>query len=366
MKEIRQLSNEVLLQQTKLMVNDERKITLLVLHHLQEVYRRRLYAAKGFQSLFDFATKGLGYSDAAAARRIAAMKLLKDLPEVEEKIKKGDLSLSNVAQAQRFFQSEAKLNHPFNIEKKKEILETLTQRSTREVEKTLLQHSSQPIELQKPDQVKPITPTHSEIRFIADQTLLDQLEAVRDLLANKNPNLNMAQLITEMAKLSLEKLKPRAPQEPSSKKLRTQESKHEKPKPKDVRKDPILNLKPEHGGVGAQTKDTGSKQTAIKDEESQAVTSRVAGSQKRSRYISVKVKRVVYHRDKGQCQYTDPVTGKKCLSSRAPQYEHVVPFAVGGETSVSNLKVCCSLHNKLLAIEYYGANKMGAYLGLNE
>jgi hypothetical protein len=274
MKEIRQLSNEVLLQQTKLMVNEERKITLKVLHHLQEVYRRRLYAAKRFQSLFDFATRGLGYSDVAAARRIAAMKLLRDLPEVEDKIKKGDLNLSNVAQAQRFFQAEEKLNHPLSIEQKKEILETLIHSSTREVEKTLLQYSSQPIELQKPDQVKSITPTHSEIRFIADQTLLDQLEAVRDLLANKNPNLNMAQLIAEMAKLSLEKLKPRAPLE--------------------AKNDPILNLKPENGGAGAQIKKTGCNETALKKVESKA-----AESQKRSRYIPVEIKRIVYYRDKG-------------------------------------------------------------------
>lgn len=180
-----------------------------------EIYHRRLYAFRGFQSFFDFVTRELGYSDAAASRRIAAMKLLEDIPEIEEKIKKGDLNLSNAAQAQRLFQAEEKLNHLFSLEKKKEILETLTQKSTRDAEKTLLQHSSQSVEFQKSDQIKPVTSTHSEIRFIADQTLLDQLEIIKNLLANKNPNLIFAELIAEMAKLTLEKLKPREPKRKS-------------------------------------------------------------------------------------------------------------------------------------------------------
>src|SRR5436305_783338 len=121
-EQLRQLDNETLLQKTKFLAVEERKITISVLHHLREIYRRRLYA-KSYSSLFEFVTRELGYSDAAAQRRIAAMRLLTEIPEIEEKIESGDLTLSNAAQAQKLFQTEAKLNQPFSLEEKKEILE---------------------------------------------------------------------------------------------------------------------------------------------------------------------------------------------------------------------------------------------------
>ena len=40
-----------------------------------ELHRRRLYLALGCSSLFDYATRELGYSEAAAWRRIKAMRL---------------------------------------------------------------------------------------------------------------------------------------------------------------------------------------------------------------------------------------------------------------------------------------------------
>ncbi len=39
----------------------------------------------------------------------------------------------------------------------------------------------------------------------------------------------------------------------------------------------------------------------------------------RSRYIRVKVKRAVYHRDSGACCYVDPVTQRKCMSVGSPR-----------------------------------------------
>jgi hypothetical protein len=49
---------------------------------MHEIQVRRLYAEKGFASLFEYAVQGLGYSEAAAGRRIAAMRLLVDVPEI--------------------------------------------------------------------------------------------------------------------------------------------------------------------------------------------------------------------------------------------------------------------------------------------
>src|SRR5438067_1747505 len=100
------LNDKILLQNTLELVQNERRVTLEVLHHLREIERRSLYAVLGYPSLFEYAVKELRYSHSAAYRRIESMRLLKDVPEVEEKIKSVELSLSNLAQAQNFFKKE--------------------------------------------------------------------------------------------------------------------------------------------------------------------------------------------------------------------------------------------------------------------
>src|SRR4051812_27192776 len=97
---LKNLSDDTLLSQTRSFVEREREMTLQVLHHLKEAERRRLYASLAYSSLFDYVTRELGYCPGSACRRIDAMRLLKEMPELEEKIQEGKLTLSTVARAQ--------------------------------------------------------------------------------------------------------------------------------------------------------------------------------------------------------------------------------------------------------------------------
>jgi len=87
-------------------VNDERKLLTEVLWHLREVEQRRLYSARGFSSLFEYAVKDLAYSEGAAFRRINAMRLLKDLPEVEQSLKEGRVTLTTLSSVQSYARAE--------------------------------------------------------------------------------------------------------------------------------------------------------------------------------------------------------------------------------------------------------------------
>ena len=69
------LSDQRLLERTKELAGLEHQINVVVIDHLRELERRRLYLTIGFSSLFDYAVRELGYSDAAAWRRIKAMRL---------------------------------------------------------------------------------------------------------------------------------------------------------------------------------------------------------------------------------------------------------------------------------------------------
>ena len=120
----------------------------------------------------------------------------------------GSLNLTNVAHAQKHFQNEFKNGNPLGVAEKKEILKTLENKSTREAERELLSRSSNPIQLIG-DKIKAVTETSSEIRFIADNHLLEKLNQVKALLAHKNPNPTMAELVAEMAHMTLIELKKR-------------------------------------------------------------------------------------------------------------------------------------------------------------
>ena len=73
----------------------------------------------------------------------------------------------------------------------------------------------------------------------------------------------------------------------------------------------------------------------------------VPGSRSRSRYIPVAVKREVWRRDQGCCSYVDPHSGRRCGSRYRLEIDHIVPFALGGASELSNLRLSCGAHHKL-------------------
>ena len=74
------LSDRELLAQTGNLARVERHLQGAIIDHLAEIEARSLFLRRGFASLFEYAVRELGYSDAAAGRRIAAMRLCADKP----------------------------------------------------------------------------------------------------------------------------------------------------------------------------------------------------------------------------------------------------------------------------------------------
>jgi HNH endonuclease len=73
----------------------------------------------------------------------------------------------------------------------------------------------------------------------------------------------------------------------------------------------------------------------------------------RPRHVPADVKRTVWKRDDGCCQW--PVaSGGICGSRTRLQLDHIVPVALGGTSTVSNMRVLCALHNALAARQVYG------------
>ena len=98
------LPDQVLLEQTRMLARHEQALQLCVLDHLREIDARRLYLRRGYSSLFDYTVRELHYTEAAAWRRIKAMRLCRETRGVRERLQDGSLNLSNAALLQNSFE----------------------------------------------------------------------------------------------------------------------------------------------------------------------------------------------------------------------------------------------------------------------
>ncbi|MBS1985748.1 MAG: hypothetical protein JST16_16440, partial [Bdellovibrionales bacterium] len=156
--------------------------------------------------LFEYAVHELSYSEAAAGRRIQAMRLMTELPEVAPKIESGALNLTNICQAQSFFRDlkKAQPERAMSREQKTEVLARLEDKSSREGLKVLLAIS--PVQVLPRERERIVSTEHTEVSFVINQELKNGLDEIRSLLGPKGATLNMAELVEEMARLSKERL----------------------------------------------------------------------------------------------------------------------------------------------------------------
>lgn len=355
-------SNTELLKETKNLVTLLNEKTVEFLERLREIENRKLHLLRGYSSLFSFVTEELGFSAASAMRRINAMRLIKELPEVKVQISTGVLNLTTVSQTQQLFKKE-----DFSRKAKLDLLVTLENKSTRAVERELAKHSP---EIIFADRMKPVSINQSEIRFLADDELVVKLEKLKALKSHSIQNLS--ELLNAMADLCLEKWEPRIKLVPKAKHRRKSEVKiritsqpefqsNSESNPitnpiTDTKSDSDSNSKTNLDATFLNACDLRQKPTIQANSINKVITpleSRFFAPAPK-RYISKKLKARIYLRDEGCCQYLDPISGKKCQSRHFLQLDHIKPFALGGETTEDNLRLYCSAHNQWRGLNTFG------------
>jgi hypothetical protein len=369
------VSNKALLDLAKAKSRQERALSLEVITLLREIDARRLYLGLGFGSLFDYVTKELGYEESAANRRIAACRLIREVPEVEEKIKAGKLSLSNIVQAQVFFRKEAKLqNKKPDRDEKKEVLTLLENKSAREAQKILLERSPEQARLK--EYQRQVTPEHTEVKFVMSEDLRRKLEKLKLLLSHKNPTMNFAELIDELAKIALKKLdpardaldkshRPCGPRDATVKSSRPSGTGDASGKSRTQGIDKKTSLHGLSGEGNREPNDSNSQTMSFDLPPTSAVQNETDSFA--ARYIPRAVKRTVWNRDGGRCTFTHPLTKQRCQSRFQLEMHHVIPFAKGGQNSEKNLKLLCRKHNIHQAVHDFGLSKMRDFVpDLNE
>lgn len=83
-------------------------------------------------------------------------------------------------------------------------------------------------------------------------------------------------------------------------------------------------------------------------------------SKPQSRYIARDVARAVRERDQYRCSFVSS-SGKRCTETCGLEFDHVVPFALGGDSETSNLRLLCHAHNQLAAELVFGRKKIESY-----
>ena len=322
-----------LLTQMRHLIQSERDLLVSILHHLREIERRRLFADLGYSSLFDYSVGELRYSEGQAGRRIAAMRLLKDLPadaaaRIEKKITTGALSLSNVQQARSFFRDKA-VAEPHRVitaAEKLNVLELLENKSVRAGQKELLRLA--PVVAMPKEKERVITDCATEVRFTMSDALKTKLESVRALLGPKGANMSYAELFDAMSDLSLDALEAK-----NFGKKRTQSLQTDMPNKKALPSTPTTN--------------------ATADAAMHKVPTNSVNAN--TRYIPQSIKHIVWQRDRGVCT--------NCGSRRHLNYDHIKPLALGGGTTSQNLRLLCFQCNQRAGIRTFGVDKMRVYDG---
>ena len=312
---LKSINDQLLIQQTENLVREERGVLTKILHYLREIDRRRLFSDLKFKSLFDFTVKHLGYPEDQAYRRISAMKLLKELPEIENKINLGEVTLTHINLAQTLFRKEKKnQNKEMSLEQKRSVLERIANKPVREAEKITLSLSSAP-ELMKPDRINQISENTTEIKFVASKDIQLKIERLKGLLAHKYPNISLGELFEKLCDLGLFEWNPT---KMSSEKIKIENG--------EVSKAGEVNLK-----VAAPRK--------------RHVINKISQAQ---------LMRNIFERAKNQCE--------NCNSTFALEIDHIHPKARGGLSNFENLRVLCRTCNQRAAVKQFGLQKMDRFI----
>ena len=236
------LSDRHLVQRLKELTAVEHQIEIVVIDHLRELHRRRLYLTLGCSSLFDYATRELGYSEAAAWRRIKAMRLCGEVEGARERMRDGSLTLNSAALLQNAFDrqerkhagggrgaqagvrpaatlgapaqtgeraEEAQASPVLDSSARQALVEQAAGKSTRQVEKLL---AGVDPELTAPaDRMRPLGAGRWELKAVIDDDCRRQLEQLKGLLSHVDPHLTLGQLLGRVVREAVERHDPARP-----------------------------------------------------------------------------------------------------------------------------------------------------------
>jgi hypothetical protein len=294
--DLSKITDDMLLDRTEKLVGSERKITHLILWHVNEVERRRLYAILGFSSMMDYLIEHLKYNSSSAYERLQASRLLRKLPQLADRLENGTLNLTQLVQVNVCLNKEAKAGNEVSLEQTIQVFEQIESLNKFETQKALAVEFNQPIQIHEVIKPQRDNSIRMELSFSVEE--MEILKQARELLSHSLPNATWAQAITYLAKQQVQK-------------------------------------------VMGKEKSAKTNSTANSTQSFPAAGIRKA--------IKVTTRRELLKKAQSCCEYVDPISKRRCSGKYQLQIDHIFPLALGGSNDPSNLRVLCRTHNILSA-----------------
>jgi hypothetical protein len=301
MFKLKVLNDSELNEKIKSLAAQERSLTQVILEHIAEVDRRKLFLAMSYPSLFDYLTREIGYSAGAAQRRIDAARLLQKIPEVSFQIKDGLINLAQISKMQKLCRHIKKeTGVAVDVSIQKSVLEKLENQGALQTDLILAQEFKIEIKTEEKKQIQRDESTRVELTFSREE--MGVIQKAQALLSHQTGG-NLKCTFMEMAKQVI-----RA----SSIRMRKQ---------------------------GLQSFSTGKIPSSVAITPVSIPTATVA-----VKTITPKLRREILARDQ-VCQFTNIKTGKMCGSGFFLEIDHIKPKFAGGGNASENLRVLCKKHN---------------------
>jgi hypothetical protein len=311
--------------------------------------RREAWLSAGHGSLWDYCRRVLHLREGAAWRRIQAMRVLRRLPDLAEPLRQGQLCLTTVALldpvidetnavelvARAAYRSKAEVEALVVSLRPRHAPKDGVRRVPGRHEATtaptlalpspgpavagpaLMTPSFSALSAEAPrasaaaarPTVRPVAADTWSLRVTVDAAFKRELDRLTELLSHQVPSGDLAAVLREAVKCAIEKHGKR------------------------------------QGAVEPTRRRARQAPPAAPPSSTQASA--------RRQPIPVEVRRQVWARDEGQCAWVGP-DGHRCGSRWRLEVDHLVAAALGGPSTLPNLRLACARHNRLHAEETFG------------
>ncbi|MPY86910.1 MAG: hypothetical protein GEU99_03215 [Luteitalea sp.] len=358
-----QLSDRDLLREVTCLAAGERDATTRLIASLIELDRRRLYLTEGFSSLFGYCTDSLRLSEHAAYDRITAARAAQRFPVILEQLAAGSVTLTSVRLLAPHL-TEA--NHVT-------LLAEARHRSKRDVEHIIAGLHPQPDVPPSVRKLPAAAPPRQSAGAAPGTGASAEAPQAPATPAAASPPVDQPQARPAPPPVGSTPTPPAAvvtPLAPARYKVSFTVGAETYAKLRQVQ-DLLRHVVPDGDPAaiydraltalltqltkakrGAAERPAASAGAPVRDEAARTPSNACAPSL-RSRHIPVAVQRAVWQRDGGQCTFVSQ-SGRRCAARGFLEFHHTVPFAVGGEASVENLRLLCRAHNAHQAKRDFG------------
>jgi len=338
---LRPLSDDALLRRLSEVMRQSRRSEAGLIALIAEVDARKLYAREATSSMFVYCTEVLHLSEHEAYLRIAVARASRKHPLLLTMLRDGRLHLAAIA----------KLAPHLTAGNREGVLKRAVHKSKLQVEELVAEliprpdappamrklpvrlrpapplptpelgpdrvipapseHTADlpPAPSGRPATVEPLAPARYRVQFTASAELREKLARLQDLMRSSVPDGDLETIIDDAVTEKLDRLEAK------------------------------------------RFAKTGAPRKTLADTDTTP----------NSRHIPAAVRRAVHERDEGRCTYQD-TRGKRCTArDRLEFHHHGTSFGGGGDHSVTNIRLMCRTHNRLLAEEEYGKEKMARY-----